>query len=289
MICLDEGLKLKAGKKTVSSLAFSKSGNLGFSSFDRCAYVVDLSGNVLGKACGDDYMTDSSYSSGRFGFTNYDEHVYIMDEKGKLIEKVYVGSDYADAVTMRPDGFLACLSRCAFFDFSGGKKWEMGVGHVVNGPSYYKGYWYVADTNLNEVLIVRDGRVIGGMAYSDSALDTAVCGNYLAVVTYSSLYLYDLSNPAVPKEVWKANEFSMANQVAFSPNCNHIAVVDWEGSAFDIFSIKGRLVFKERYDVSPISVGWWKNSTAIGFKDGTVGFYDVAEIRPFFPLIPANS
>ncbi len=53
-------------------------------------------------------MDGASYSNGRFGFINFDDYAYITDENGNLIKKVHVGV-------------------------------------VYNGPSYYQGYWYVAD------------------------------------------------------------------------------------------------------------------------------------------------
>jgi len=238
--------------KSIYDITFSDNGNLGVTS--DCAYVFDQSGYLLNKICGKYGMHDASYCCGRFGFINSDFHAYITDQNGNLIKKVYVGDKYYNAITMTEDGFVACRRKCALFDFNGNKLWDVNVGRVENGPSYYKGYWYVADWGLGKLLIIKDGKIIKKIHYGKIANDTAVCGKYLAVSTEHHLYLYDISDPENPKEIWKVGGFNVARQVAFYSNCRHIAVTDKYNKKLKIYNINGDLLFEMEYKEYVISV-----------------------------------
>ena len=291
MICLDELFKLNTGSGEIHSLAFSDTGNLGVATDKICAYVFDPNGTLLNKVCSTLYMRDVSYCCGKFGFINYDEHAYIMDENGNLIKKIKVGYDYDEVIVMRPNGFLACDHRCAFFDFNGKKKWDVNIESAVKGPSYYKGYWYVADRVWNRLFIIKDGTIVNRISYRGSAEGTAVCGNYLAVVTWYNLYLYDLNDPANPKEIWKVGGIDEGWQVAFSPDCRYIAVADRYGHKLKIYNINGNLVLEKGYgdqDADWVTaVAWWNDRIAVGLFDGRVYVYSVRKLKLFFPLLTA--
>ena len=293
MICLDDLFKLDLKDSwAIHSLAFSESGNLGVAPSDYCAYVFDPNGKLLNKICEKYAMSDVSYCCGKFGFINRDEHAYIMDERGNLIKKVRVGEDYDEAITMRSNGFVACWSRCALFNFNGKKKWDVGVGEVDNGPAYYKGYWYMADRDWKKLLIIRDGTIVNSISYREGAYDTAVCGKYLAVATYNRLYLYDLSDPENPKEVWKVGGIDGGWQVAFSSNCKYIAVADINGHKLKVYNILGGLMLEKYYgdqiedDVTAVT--WWKDKLAVGLNDGRVYVYSMRKLKLLFPLLPTN-
>jgi len=255
----------------VHSLAISDNGHLGATSWDNCAYVFHPNGKLLNKICGkygiydEKYgMYDISYCCGRFGFVNLDDYVYITDENGNLIKKINVGHDYKEAITMTEDGFVACRYKCALFNFNGNKFWDLEVGHVVNGPSHYNSYWYVADKGWLKLLIVKNGSVVNEIEYNEWAYDTAVCGKYLAVSTFSYLYLYDLSDPENPKEIWKVEGFYGARQIAFSPNCWSIFVADKEGKKLKIFGINGRQTYEIDYEGDVFSVASRNGWIAVG-------------------------
>ncbi len=57
-------------------------------------------------------------------------------------------------------------------------------------------------------MIIKDGKIVKEISYGESAWDTTVCGKYLAVSTLKHLYLYDLSNPKNPREIWNRGGFN---------------------------------------------------------------------------------
>ena len=251
------------------SLVFDENGNLGVASFDGCAYIFDPNGNLLNKVCGNGAMHGVSYSNKKFGFVNQDNNVYITDNE-RLIKKVYVGNDYDSTITMIPNGFVVCWDRCAFFSFDGNKLWDVDVGYVANGPSYYKGYWYVADISWKRLLIIKDGEVVNSIAYDGSVRDTTVCDKYLAVSTWAHLHLYNLSDPDKPIEIWKGGLFWDAYQITFDPHCNYIAVADAGNGKLKIYDINGNLILKKGFDSPVFSVAWWKDKIAVGLNDGRI-------------------
>jgi len=265
----------------IEGLAFSDKGNLGVASWDGCAYVFDQNGNLLSKVCGKYSMHDASYCCGRFGFVGVDDYAYITDQNGDLVKKIHVRDDYDMAITMTKDGFVACKYRCALFDLNGNKFWDLEVGRVYNGPSRYQGYWYVADWVWGELLIVKDGSVVKEMSYGESAWDTTVCDKLLAVSTDSHLYLYDLSNPENPREIWRIGGFEKAYQVAFGPDCKYVAVADTWNHKLKIFSIGGDLVLEKEYNQygddndDVVSVAWWRDRVAVGLYGGDVHVYKI--------------
>jgi len=264
----------------IHDLVFSDNGNLGVSSINGCALVLDPKGKFLEGICRRGWMNDASFCCGKFGFINYDDHVYITDENGNLIKKVYVGR-YDKAITMTEDGFMACRYRCAFFDFDGNKLCDFGVGWVRSGPSYYKGYWYVADGNKKKLLIVKNGKVINEIGYGERAYDTAVCGRYLAVSTHYHLYLYDLCDRENPNQLWEARGLWEASKIAFSPDCKHIAVANIKNHKLKIYDIEGNLVLDKEYNQHRSwhnevwAVAWWKDRLAVGLANGDVYMYKV--------------
>jgi hypothetical protein len=251
----------------VKALASSGDGKLGVASAwpDSCAYIFDQSGNLLNKVHGSNWMRDASFSNGIFGFVNYDNYTYLF--KGSTFwKKVYVGGDYDYAITVLPNGFIACSERCAYFDFDGNKRWDVDVGRVENGPVVHKGCVYVANWAWKKLLILNlsDGSTVNEISYGEGAWDTAVCGNYLAVGTWRHLYLYDISDPANPRELWRVGEFARAWNVAFSPGCRYIAVSDVGHFKLKIFDVNGKLVFERGYETYVDSVAWWMDRIAVG-------------------------
>ena len=276
----------------IEGVAFSENGNLGVASHDSCGYVFDSNGNLLNKICGSYDMDDVSYCCDKFGFINNDDYVYIVNNKGDLINRIYVGDSYDDAITMVSNGFVACgniwgytnnqrNNRCAYFSFDGNKIWDLEVGSVDNGPVYYDGYWYVMDWIRGDLIIVRDGDVINKIHYGEDALDVSVCGKYMAAITASHLYLYYLNDPENPEKVWKIDGFTLGWQVTFSPDCNYIAATDWHGNKFRIYSIKGDLILERRYRVGVSVVAWWQDRIAVGLADGRVIVYKLEGYTPF--------
>ena len=270
----------------VRGLSFSKSGTLGAAVWDHCAYIFDKHGNLINKICGHHKLMEyTSYCCGKFGFVNMDGYVYITDERGTLLKKIYVGTDYCASIVMRKETFLAGWRRVGLFDLQGNKLWDIDVEGIWYGPSSYENYWYIADKAGSRLIIVRDGVIINSISYPEYALDNDICGRYLVVSTWNHLYLYDLSNPESPEEIWVEGNINWPNEVSFSPDCRYIAVADFCDHELRIYSINGSLILKKNYglndDYRVVSVAWWRDRIAVGLWDGRVIVYKLEGYKPF--------
>ena len=259
----------------VNALAFSDDGKLGVASQDGCAYLLSQDGGLLNKACGDSDMLDASYSNGVFGFVNYDGYAYLF--RGLAYwRKVHVGDDHNSAITVLPDGFIACKWGCAYFDFSGHKEWDVDVGYVVNGPAVRKGLIYIADSwGKLHIISKIDGSEANEISYGEPPYDIAVCGNYLAVGAGRHLYLYNVRDPVYPRELWRVRGFDYAWNVAFSPDCEYIAVSDAYHRKLKIVDLEGNLVLERKYGTQVWGVAWWGDRIAVGLMNGKVRIYEV--------------
>ena len=274
------GLKKLWNYKTggeVEALAFSDDGKLGVASWDGCAYILDQNGKLLNKVCTWHRMRDVSYSNGIFGFINDNEYVYLFKDT-KFWKKMWTLHEHNKAIVVLPDGFIACGLRCAYFDFDGDERWDIDV-NVVNGLVVHEEYVYVADYLWGEgwhrVINAKTGKIIHITRYKEHTYGISACGNYLAVSTWSHLYLYDISDPTNPKELWNVRGLYWARNVAFSPDCNHIAVSDIYHHKLKIFDLKGNLVLEKEYGTEVWGIAWWKERIAVGLRNGEVHVYEV--------------
>ncbi len=255
----------------VYGLAFSDDGLLGVASWDGKAYILDPRGRVLKIMKAYESLRDASYSSGKFAFVSHDNYVNIT-EKGTLVSKrYYVGPEMNEAVTVTDKGFMACWTKCAFYSFNGSALWDINsTWGVKNGPAYSSGYWYIADWDGEQLLIVKDGKLLNIIKYDEWSYDVAACGSRLAVTTSSNLYLYDLSDPTEPKELWKRGGFAEAYQLAFSPNCKYVAVVDVGKRELEVYGSDGKMLTRVSLESAPYSVAWWGDEIATGLENGKV-------------------
>ncbi len=275
---LIESWHFKANAPVVS-LTFSDDGILGVASWDRCVYFFNQDGSVIRELCVGSAINDISYCCGKFGFVTMTGYAYITDNYGNLLKEFNVGY-YYEAITLLPDGFIVCASWCALFDFYGNKEWVTPVGYVLNGPAVVNGYVYAPGAYLF-IIRLSDGERVKSIDVGDTFIDTAVCGNKLAALASHHLYLYDLSDPLNPVEIWSTDEIVYGSQVAFSPGCNYIAVADDGGHELKVFNSSGTLVFEKKYDIygdlddRVLSVAWWGDKLAVGLYGGDLYVYEV--------------
>ena len=278
MLCLADLWRFKV-EGTIQNLAFSSNGNLGVASWDNCGYFLDPNGSLLSKVCGSDDMSNISYSNGRFGLVNWDEHVYLTDESGNLIKKIRVGEEYSNAIAMRPNGFVVCQNKCAFFDFNGNKLWDVEIGSTNINPLYYQGYWYVVDVGGWKLLIIKDGSIAKEIRLYGNPSNSAMCGKYLAISYENTVHLYNLNDPKDPKRISIFGPFRGPYSVAFSPKCKYIAVIDMWSNELRIHDIKGSLALKKKYNEDENSfinsLSWWKRRVAVGFSNGKIYMHEV--------------
>jgi len=262
--------KIKATDNTVYTIAVSVNGNLGIASKNVCAHIMTQDGSLLNKICAKKYIVDVSYCCGKFGFISLDDYVYITDENGKLIDKIKTESVGGTAITMIDSGFVACGSRCVFYDYNGNKKWSVRVWEPENGPAYYNGYWYVTSWFLKKLIIIKDGKKINEIYYREPVHDAKVCGKYLAVGTHSRLILYNLDDPANPEEIWSVDDMNYVFQISFNPDCSFMAVANQKEKELVIFSISGIPIMKLRFGREVYPVTWWKDEIIVGLDSGEV-------------------
>ncbi|UXD21754.1 hypothetical protein IPA_07620 [Ignicoccus pacificus DSM 13166] len=255
---------------TADAVAIADNGNVGVANYDNCAYVLSKTGSVLGKYCGGDDVDDASYCCGKFGFADIDDYDYFLDVTGNYLKAIHVGDDYDFAITMLPNGFIACDDYCGYFTYSGSQIWSTELdGEARNGPAVYKSYVYVPDYGEDEVeiLSLSDGSVLNKMSFSSAVHDVGVCGKYLAVVTSNKLYLYKLTDPTDPTYLWSVGNIYINDEysqnLAFSPDCRYVAVADTGNRALKIYDIQGNLVLKRSFPDPVRGVDWRKDWIAV--------------------------
>ncbi|ALU11573.1 hypothetical protein EYM_02635 [Ignicoccus islandicus DSM 13165] len=280
-------------------IAFSEDGKMGIApAWDGCAHILDPDGNLINKFCGKSSMDDVSYLNNKFGFVNFDGYAYILNPDGTLWKKIYVGSDYGEAIVMLPNGFIACWYRCAYFDFNGNEHWDINVGVVEYRPSVYNNYIYIADMSWDKLIVVElnSGNIVKEITYDEPVDDTAVCGKYLAVTTDHYLYLYEIDDPLNPRELWKASGFDNSGSyerggIAFSPDCRYLAVADRGNNELKLFNVRGELVLTKEFPSGVWSVAWWNDRIAIGLGNHEVHVYKLEGYTPtkLSPKLPPSN
>ncbi|UXD22838.1 hypothetical protein IPA_08795 [Ignicoccus pacificus DSM 13166] len=230
------------------------------------AIILDPNGHLVSEEYGGYAMNDVSYCCNKFGFVNGDGYVYIYDLSTRTWKKVYVGVDYNQAITMLKDGFLAGGVNLAYFDFNGNKRWDVSMNYIVNGPAVYKGYVYVPREGGGlTILKLSDGSEVKTIKFSESVWDAQVCGHYLALGTAHHVYLYDISDPTNPRELWNHDGIGGAYSVAFSPDCRYLVSADaddWKIHIFDVQS--GKQVLERMFESYVGSVDWKGDKIAVG-------------------------
>ncbi|UXD22047.1 hypothetical protein IPA_01165 [Ignicoccus pacificus DSM 13166] len=247
-------------------------------------YILDINGSLVEQYNVKGEMEDASYCCNKFGFVNLDDYAYIYDLSTGTWKKVYVGDDYDRAITMLKNGFLAGCCNLAYFDFQGHKRWDVSMNYIVNGPAVYKGYVYVPQyagtMNALRILKLSDGGEVRTIEFNERVLDAQVCGNYLALGTAHHVYLYDISDPTNPRELWNYNGIARscnggycygAWNVAFSPDCKYLVSADYEDQKIHLFDVQtGKQVLERRFESSVGEVAWWRNRIAVGLENGKV-------------------
>jgi WD40 repeat protein len=263
-------------------IAFSEDGTVAVASDDGCVYFMDSSsGRVINATCSYADMDDVTYLNGKFVVVSFDHNAYIFDAQGNLEDKLYVGGEYDQAVRALDQGFIACDERCGYFSYNGTLIWSFEVGEVDNAPGVSGDYAYVADLDTYKVYIVYipTGAIVNNLTYSVEAYDAQTCGNYLAVTTYDTLYLYDISNPREPTLLWDYGGLGGGSdfgdmRIAFSPDCQYIAVSDTDNYSLKIFDSRGNLLIDNDLGRAPHGIAWQGSLIVLSLDNGTVIAYN---------------
>ncbi len=290
----------------IRALAFSNDGLLGVASWDSCAYILDVDGNLISKYCGGDSMDDVSYCCNRFGFVNWDGFAYFYDLSRGIWKKVRVGNSYDAAITLFQNGFLGGFSELAYFNSNGEKRWHINVEYTTNGPVIYNGFVYIPRYDISgccsgigalTILKLIDGSEVRTVKFNENVWDVQVCEHYLALGTAHHVYLYDISNPMSPKIIWHSRYLASTcsggscggvYSVAFSPDCKYLVGADVNDLEIHVFEVvSGKEVLRKEVESGVRVVAWWKNRVAVGLNNGKVYVFKVKGYFPSSTLVDA--
>ncbi|UXD22091.1 hypothetical protein IPA_01585 [Ignicoccus pacificus DSM 13166] len=227
---------------------------------------------------------------------------------------MYIGKDYWKVILMLGDGFLASGNKkLAYFDFNGNKRWDVDIYNIAHGLAVYKGYVYVPisywDTGALTILRLSDGGEVKTIDFDENVNVVQVCSHYLALGTTHSVYLYDISDPTNPKELWKFDEVATSCRggcfgtvsIAFSPGCRYLVSADPDDHKIHLLDVAtGKQVLEKKFEDKVWSVAWWgkfervlgtiwwMDRIAVGLDNGKVYVFKVEGDEPQTTILIAT-
>jgi WD40 repeat protein len=207
-------------------------------------YIFDKKGHLLNELKAHSWVTSVDAYNDIIAFVA-NNNVYLF--KGTTFwKKVEIESKYGYAIKLTKDGFIACWSGCAYYDYNGNKKWDLDVVFTMYNPAIKGKYVYIPDNGEDEVLIVElnDGSLEGKVKVDDEEglFGISANRNYLAVATWDYLYLYDVSDPVEPKRMWKSGKYDGLLDVAISPDGRYVAATEEYGGRVMVYDMNGNKV-----------------------------------------------
>jgi len=273
----------------IGSIAFTEDNKLVAIPHARCVFIFDEEGEVVAKPCIRSKIESGSYCCKRIALLASFDRVFVLDIDGDLINVIDIEEGiiaYKGVLGLSEKGFLVCEHRCAFFDFDGSKHWDIDIeGIVLVPPVYYRDYWYVAGTDSEKLMVVKNGEIVKEIRVDGTVFSMAICGHRLAVSASNKIYLYDLTNPEKPREIWRIDGLPTFRFLTFRPDCQYIIGIT-EGRRLSLIGANKELMilYKQPKDDIPISVAW-KNLIVIGTYFGNVIAYNVTNLNAPFPLV----
>ena len=289
-------------------IVFSDSGKYLGVAWGRCMVVFDVqSGKIILRKClnpMDTYIVNDASAYGNLiGFVVYHPSynkgfVLLYDVLTNQTKTYYVGTYYDRALKLTKSGFVACNDFCALFKYNGKRVWVVQIGNALDnmfvdtqGLALYYPYLYVSRYNFPCLCIVNinSGKILKWFSWID--LDVGdkldVCGTYLAMSDSSRVTIYLILNPFNPSKIYEIHglprySFYHVNSIAFSPDCNYIAVAD-ESQFLQIYYINGTLAYVKYYGeytngipTRVDAVAWHDNLLAVGIgSNATLILYKV--------------
>ncbi len=249
---------------------------LAVSSWDGCLYFLTINGTLEGKECFGSDVEDVDYSNGTFAAVTLEGNLFFINETSlKVYERVEVGPEYSFSVKLTPNGTLVCFEGCKYLSRDGKVLWEIPLGQVARKPAFARGYFYVP-TWGGQLYIVKDGRVVSKLSYSNRVWATAICGRTLAVSTDNSVYLYRLKGPTEVALTSEIGGFGEAWAVAFSSDCKLVGIADGCSKLLVIASPTDKVILREPFDEGIASLTFVKdNVLVVGSTLGNVTAFEL--------------
>lgn len=279
--------KVLEGVISAQDVVFSDSGYLGVAAFNRQAIVLTPDLELASVSKGFNIFTRASSYGSRLAFTNADGTIHIFSTRKLDWKEIEVGEDYSYSLLLTHHGILAAGTAVGLFGRTGKRRWGYALPFsdgAVDGRISGKGdvaYLPVKDyekvgKGAVVILNIPTGAILGTLEFPREVWSTDVCGRYLAIGTDDNVYLYDVSDPLIPRRLWQLlvnpkGHYYNALSVAFSPDCSYIAFADTDHYKVHVVQREtGVPALELELRSAPVSVAWHRDRLAIGTAGGDV-------------------
>jgi len=165
---------------------------------------------------------------------------------------------------------LACGLGCTKYG-QNGIEWTILKDKLIEIAEYVGGYWYIA-TGKDLIIVDNDGKIVRVWSFKNNG-DGDIwvikkCCHLLAVSTFYHLYLYDVSDPENPREIWNKGGFNGLVSIDFYKEYGIprvLAATDKYNKMVKILNIgDGEELLSESFELAPISVAFTRDYLVIG-------------------------
>ena len=251
------------------SIAFGVGGSLIAPTWEGCVYIATYNGLLTLKKCYSDRFVSATFwpAKGVFAAGSASGYIYLFSGSG-LLQKVFVGAEYTEAIAPYKDKLLACHTHCGLFE-GNETLWSVEVGEVLGKIAILGNKAYVPDSLLDSILILDldEGKAVDKIYLGEDVYSVAVCNAYLAVAARFHLYLFNSSDMSL---IWQKDlnawditfDSSCSFIFASLPSENKTVIMDLQGRVVEEISVKG-----------PYGIAAWGSYyiyLAIGSKEGLI-------------------
>ncbi|ALU12297.1 hypothetical protein EYM_02190 [Ignicoccus islandicus DSM 13165] len=270
---------------TIVSAAVSDSGTLAVLTDRDLVYLFDRYGNFIAKVNVYGDISDIVYNKGLFIVMEPEgDKLWLIYENGSLWKTLTIQDASVYRAETTDYGILLYGSDIKLVDLNGSTKWTITLRypHEATAGAVRGKYFYYSLLPVGKIYVLdlENGRNVAESSFNLGGRFTAVamttCGNYLAVLTLTNLYLMDISK-VVPSVVWESSEAGGEpfEKIAFSPDCRYIAVGDVDTGRLKVFDITGKLVFTKV--VPNTFFVFWQNNNLFAVTPGEIYAFTVDE------------
>ncbi|UXD22052.1 hypothetical protein IPA_01190 [Ignicoccus pacificus DSM 13166] len=258
---------------SINAIALSDDGRYIGVAADDGAYVLNLDGDIVAKYYSYNTISDVSYCCGKFSFVAYD-YVYVYDLVSKKWEKIKIDPDYGKYIVATNNGFVVGKDGVAFYKWDGTQMWSTNYD-LLSKPVIYDNYILIPEDYSYydyylRVVKLSDGGTIASPLDFGYSFKMAICGNYLAVLEYYKLILYNITDVKNPRELWYDTGFSDASSVAFTDHCEYVLVSDGDDVYFYNVT-NGKKVYN--MTISGLKRVSWKQSIMVADLGNELSIY----------------
>jgi WD40 repeat protein len=246
----------------VKDLAFSKSGLLGVAS--DCFHIFDLRGRELLRHC-ERYSADAVGVSGDLFAVLFASESAVLFSGTRRLKSIEIGyyPPACGAVLFHSTvAFCDIAGYCVAVSFSDGRERLFAELGSCDDIATWRDRLFVAD-GWDVVVFPRADKIRTGIP--PRSLD--VCLPLLAVSGRNGKIGVFSVNGTEAEVLWTAEVSSVAEAVAFSPDCRYVAFADSDTGAVKVFSsLTGSEVAVSETESEVTDISWFNSMIAVGTK-----------------------